>query len=207
MYHDTDWIFSSPATEFTSLLETLKNMRLLAHTVLLYVADEKRQFAAFSRWLRFVIDFEATEPDSQSRAEIEGRDSGVDISLVLEYVRYGLQQSSLQPYLLPEAMLEAEDKGKEKETYEDTRKAIEVFKEAQNWRPEAVCLEHVLSHLKKGTTGLLRQVSKWQESGIQMDSAIILESSQEEGDDIVADMRMVYEVSPTLRSFASQQHN
>ena len=194
MYHDTDWIFSGPTAEFTSLLETLKNMRLLAHTVLLYVADEKRQFAAFSRWLRFVIDFEATEPGSQSRAEMEGRDSGVDISLVLEYVRHGLQQSSLQPYLMPEVMLETKDKEKEKASYDDTKKAIGVSEEGQKWRPEALCLEHVLGHLSKGTTGLLRQVSKWQESGTQMDCGVVLEASPDD-EDSTADMRMVYEVS------------
>ncbi|KAF2622501.1 hypothetical protein BU25DRAFT_402517, partial [Macroventuria anomochaeta] len=204
MYHDTDWIFSSPTTEFTSLLETLKNMRLLAHTVLLYIADEKRQFAAFSRWLRFVIDFEATEPDSQSRAEMEGRDSGVDVSLVLEYVRYGLQQSSLQPYLMPEVMLEAEDKEKAKASYEDTKKAIEVFEEGQKWRPEALCLEHVLGHLAKGTTGLLRQVSKWQESGIQMDSGVVLETSPNGEEDSIVDMKMVYEQQPALSTTSSR---
>lgn len=199
MYHDSDWIFSSPVTEFTSLLETLKNMRLLSHNVLLYVADEKRQFSAFSKWLRFIIDFEATEPDSQSRAEMEGRDSGVDISLVLEYVRHGLQQSSLQPYLIPEAMLEAEDKAKDSASYEDTKKAIAVFDEGQKWRPEALCLEHVLNQLIKGTTGLLKQVSKWQESGTQMDNGIVLETSQDTNEDTIADMRMVYEVSlPSL---------
>lgn len=197
MYHDSDWIFSGPASQFTALLDVLKNMRLLAHTVLLYVADEKRQFHAFSRWLRFVIDFEATEPESQSRAEMEGRDSGVDIGLVLEYVRHGLQQSSLQPFLMPEVMLEAQDKQKEGASYEDTKKAIGVCEEGQRWRPDALCLEHVLGHLSKGTTGLLRQVSKWQESGMQMDSGIVLETSTDEGNDIV-DMRMVYEVSCTI---------
>lgn len=194
MYHDTDWIFSSPVTEFTSLLDTLKNMRLLAHTVLAYVADEKRQFAAFSRWLRFAIDFETTEPDSESRTEMEKRDSGVDISLVLEYVRHGLHQSSMHAYLKPEVMLEPEDKAREKASYEDTKKAIAVYEEGQSWRPEALCLEHVFGHLAKGTTALLRQVSKWQESGIQMNSGIVLETAEDAEGDSIADMRMVYGV-------------
>ncbi|KAJ4320944.1 hypothetical protein N0V94_003120 [Neodidymelliopsis sp. IMI 364377] len=193
-YHDSDWIFSSPATEFTALLETLKNIRFLAHTVLLYVADEKRQFAAFSRWLRFCIDFEATEPESQSRAEMEGRDSGVDISLVLEYVRHGFQESILQPYLCPEAMLETENKGAERASYEDTKKAVELLKQGARFKPEALCLEHVLGHLSKGTTGLLKQVSRWQESGIQMDCGVLLDEVQGDEDGIV-DMRMVHEVS------------
>ncbi|KAF2997899.1 hypothetical protein E8E13_004344 [Curvularia kusanoi] len=197
MFHDTDWIFSGPVTQFTSLLDTLKSMRLLAHTVLAHVGDEKRQFTAFSKWLRFVIDFEATEPESQSRAEMEGRDSGVDISLVLEYVRNGLQHSSLQPYLAPEVVLNDEDKTKPEASYEDTRKAIEVADEGQDWKPEALCLEHVLSHLVTGTTVLLKQVSKWQESGIQMDSGIVLETSQDAAKDTIADMRMVYEQLPS----------
>jgi anaphase-promoting complex subunit 4 len=196
IYHDSNWIFNGPATQFTTLLDVLRNMRLLAHTVLSYVADERRQFQAFSKWLRFVIDFEATEPDSQSRAEMEGRDSGVDIGLVLEYVRHGLQQSSLKPFLMPEIMLEADDKQEESASYEDTKKAIGVCEEGQYWRPDALCLEHVLGHLTKGTTGLLRQVSKWQDSGIKMNSGIVLSRSSSDGNDTV-DMRMVYEASCT----------
>lgn len=202
MYHDSDWIFSGPATQFTALLDVLKNMRLLAHTTLSYVADEKRQFLAFSRWLRFVIDFEATEPDSQSRAEMEGRDSGVDVGLVLEYVRHGLQQSSLKPFLIPEMMLEEDDKHKQGASYEDTKKAISVATEGQSWRPDALCLEHVLGSLTKGTTGLLQQVSKWQESGMQMNSGIVLSASSSDGNDTV-DMRMVYEASRTVLPLSS----
>lgn len=196
LFHDSDWIFSGPATQFTALLDVLQNMRLLAHTALSYVGDEKRQFHAFSRWLRFVIDFEATEPNSQSRAEMEGRDSGVDIGLVLEYVRHGLQQSSLKPFLTPEIMLDEEDKQKEGASYEDTKKAIGVAEEGQSWRPDALCLEHVLGHLAKGTTDLLRQVSKWQESGMQMNAGIVLSPSSSDGNDTV-DMRMIYEVRRT----------
>lgn len=196
MFHDSDWIFSRPATQFNTLLDVLQNMRLLAHTALSHVGDEKRQFHAFSRWLRFVIDFEATEPNSQSRAEMEGRDSGVDIGLVLDYVRHGLQQSSLKPYLMPEIVLDEKYKQKEGASYEDTKKAIAVAEEGQRWRPDALCLEHVLGHLTKGTTDLLRQVSKWQESGTQMNSGIVLSPSSSDGNDTV-DMRMIYEVRPT----------
>ncbi|KAF3041164.1 hypothetical protein E8E12_009334 [Didymella heteroderae] len=207
IYHDSDWIFSGPVSQFTALLDVLQNMRHLAHTVLSYVTDEKRQFHAFSRWLRFVIDFEATEPDSQSRAEMESRDSGVDIGLVLEYVRHGLQQSSLKPFLMPEVMLDEEDKQKEAVSYEDTKKAIGVAEEGQSWRPDALCMEHVLGHLAKGTTGLLRQVSKWQESGIQMNSGVILFPCSPAGNETV-DMRMVYEqpgskLSPSSTSLST----
>lgn len=196
-FHDREWIFTSSITDFTALLNVLRNMRLLAHTVLLYAGEEKRQFHAFSKWLRFVIDFEATEPDSQSRAEMEGRDAGVDVSLVLDYIQFGMTKSDLTPYLRPEAQLDAKvvGKGEGAASYEDTKKAVESLREGGGYKEHALCLEHVLGHFRDGVTGLLRQVSKWQEANIQMDGGVVLETCPDDKD-IVADMRMVFEVSP-----------
>jgi anaphase-promoting complex subunit 4 len=179
-------------SDFTALLESLRKMRLLAHTVQQYANDEKRQFASFSKWLRFCIDFEATEPESASRTEMEARDPGVDIAMVLEYIQYGLTKSDLTPYLLPEAQLSQEQRGSEAASYEDTRRAIELLKEGAQFMPQSLCLEHVLGHLSEGTTRLLRQVSQWQENNIQMDNGIVLED--EAGDEGVTDMRMVFDV-------------
>lgn len=199
-FHDREWIFTSPLSDFSGLLEVLKNMRLLAHTSLQYAAEEKKQFHAFSKWLRFVIDFEATEPESQSRQEMEARDAGVDISLVLDYIQFGLTKSVLRPYLKPE---DAKTKGNGVSTYADTKKAIEVFRDGGVFKEESVCLEHVLGHFKDGVTGLLRQVSKWQEANIKMDGGIVLEEAGK--DEGVYDMRMVFEVflplpSPSIRT-------
>lgn len=193
-FHDREWIFTSPITDFTALLNVLKNMRLLAHTTLLYAGEEKRQFHAFSKWLRFCIDFEATEPDSQSRAEMEGRDAGVDVALVLDYIQYGMTKSDLTPYLRPEAQLDQKVLGREASSYEDTKKAVESLREGGGYKEEALCLEHVLAHFRDGVKGLLRQVSAWQEANIGMDGGVVLEEwdGKEEG---VRDMRMVFEVS------------
>jgi hypothetical protein len=192
-FHDRDWIFTSPLYNFSALLEVLKNMRLLAHTTLLYAGEEKRQFHAFSKWLRFCIDFEATEPESQSRVEMEGRDPGVDIALVLDYIQFGMTKSDLTPYLRPEAQLDGKLLGGEASSYDDTKKAIESLKDGGKFKEEALCLEHVLAHFRTGVTGLLKQVSAWQEANIQMESGIVLEEVEIE-QDVVADMRMVFEV-------------
>lgn len=186
-HQDRDWIFTCALSDFSNTLDVLKCMRLLAHTVLLYAAEEKRQFNQFSKWLRFVIDFEATEPESQSRQEMETRDSGTDVMQVLEYIQFGLTNSELKPYLKP-----AEGKGKS-ESYEDTKKAVEVLKEGGGYKEDAVCLENVLGYFKESVTGLLRQVSLWQEGNIRMDGGIVLEDATT--DDAVVDMRMVFEVS------------
>ena len=168
-------------------------MRLLAHTALQYAGEEKRQFHAFSKWLRFCIDFEATEPESQSRLEMEARDAGVDINLVLDYIQFGLRKSDLTPYLRPEAQL---DGVREASSYADTKKAVEVMREGGVFKEEALCLEYVLGHFKDGVAGLLRQVSKWQAGNIRLDGGVVLE---EAGDgDGVWDMRMVFDVSSSL---------
>lgn len=202
-FHDQDWIFSSPITDFTALLEILKSMRLLAHTVLLYAADEKRQFQSFSKWLRFCIDYEATEPESQSRAEMEMRDPGVDISTVLEYIRYGLTKSNLTPHLKPEAQLSTEQRCQDVASYEDTQKAIQLSKEGAVFKEETLCLEFVAGRLGEGVMKLLKQVGQWQETNTQMDSGIVLEG-EADTEDMVADMRMLFEVQPPKVLLVSQ---
>lgn len=194
-FHDRDWIFTSPVHDFSTLLEVLQNLRLLAHTTLLYASEEKRQFHAFSKWLRFTIDFEATEPESQSRSEMEHRDPGVDISQVLEYIKHGLTKSDLNPYLRPEAQLSTQARGAEPASYEDTKKAVDLLKEGALFKEEALCLEHVIGHLKTGVTSLLRQVSAWQESNVQIDSGFVLAEGDRGEQTGEVDMRMVFDVS------------
>jgi anaphase-promoting complex subunit 4 len=185
-FHDRDWIFNGPITDFTALLDVLKTMRLLANTTLLYAADEKRYFTSFSKWLRYSIDFEATEPGSQSRTEMESQPPGVDIGIVLEYIQYGMSNSDVRPYLTSsnEVTGDATD-------YDGTLKAIEFLRGGGKCKTEALCLEKVLLQFGDGVRKLLKQVSRWQENNISMDNGIVLV----EGDIGEAlDMRMVFEV-------------
>ena len=186
-YHDRDWIFSGPVSDFTALFGVLKTLRVLADTTLLYATDEKRYFTSFSKWLRYSIDFEATEPGSQSRTEMEARDPGVDVAVVLQYIEHGMANSDVAPYLQSAKAFE----GVEPCEYEETLKAIELLREGAAYKPEALCVEKVLEQFGERVRGLLKQVSQWQENNITMDSGLVLE----EGKDIQAlDMRMVAEV-------------
>ncbi|KAF2737222.1 hypothetical protein EJ04DRAFT_488639 [Polyplosphaeria fusca] len=196
-YHEQEWIFSGPVVEFTHLLELLKTLRLLGHTSLLYAGDEKRQFVSFSKWLRYCIDFEATEPGSQSREEMEARDPGVDIALVLEYIRYSLTRSDLMPYLRPEDQLPEDKQEETAATYDETRKAIDLLKHGATYRQEALCLDHVLGHFTRGCKKLFQQISQWQEGNSSMDSGLVLEDTIPES----LDMRMVFDpIHPTTIS-------
>ncbi|KAL1592388.1 hypothetical protein SLS60_011467 [Paraconiothyrium brasiliense] len=184
-FHDRDWIFNGPIAAFTALVDVLRTMRLLANTTLLYAADEKRHFASFSKWLRYSIDFEATEPGSQSRTEMELQPPGVDIGIVLEYIQYGMSNSDLKPFLTGSQDIPGEASG-----YDDALKTIELLKRGGKYKAEALCLEKVLLQFGNGVRSLLKQVSQWQETNISMDSGIVLEQG-----DIGAplDMRMVSE--------------
>ncbi|KAF2120260.1 anaphase-promoting complex, cyclosome, subunit 4-domain-containing protein [Lophiotrema nucula] len=193
-YHDQCWIFSAPVTDFTALLTILQNIRLLGHTTLLYAGDEKRQFASFSKWLRYEIDFEATEPGSQSREEMEGKDPGVDIGMVLGYVQYGLTNSDLAPYLAADSQLPSEQRVAPPASYDETRKAIDLLKEGASYKEEALSLEHVFLHLNAGCTKLFHQISQWQEGNINMSSGLVLAEGSTPD---VVDMRMVFEPAQT----------
>lgn len=202
-YHDSGWIFNTPVKDFTALLEQLKNLRLLAHTTLYYASEEKRQFLSFSKWLRYEIDFEATEADSQSRAEMESRDSGVDIAILLEYISHSLMKSALAPYLRPEAQLSDEQRNAERSSYSDTRKAAELLKEQGVYKEEALCIDHVLRHFNSSCVKLFQQISQWQESNISMDCGVVLEEIGE-GVGETLDMHMVFEVSLHILSTQSK---
>ena len=189
-YSPSASIFNIPVPTFTSLLALLKNLRLLAHTIQLYASDEKRQFAVFSKWLRYEIDFEATEPGSQSREEMEGRDPGVDVGALLEYIRFSLTKSDIAPYLKPELELEEKLRGEAPCSYEETRKAVDLLKQEARYKEQAVCLDHVLRHFREGCSGVFQGISGWQAESTRMDCGVVVE----EGEVGVVDVRMVHEV-------------
>ncbi|KAJ4288404.1 hypothetical protein N0V90_011639 [Kalmusia sp. IMI 367209] len=172
-FHDRDWIFSGPISDFTGILDVLKTLRLLASTTLLYATDEKQNFASFSKWLRYSIDFEATEPDSQSRAEMESQPPNVDIAMVLEYIQYGMARSDINPYLKS-----AKEIPGAASTYDEALKAIELLREGAKYKEESLCVEKVLIQFGEGVGGLLKQVSQWQENNIRMNCGIILEEGE-----------------------------
>lgn len=190
-YHDRKWIFSGPLSDFSVLLEQLKSLRLLGHTTLLYAADEKRAFASFSKWLRYSIDFEATEPESQSRAEMEAKDPDVPMATVLSYIQHNMAQSDLAPYLRNSKKIDADDTKGRVVKYEETVEAIEQRREGEPHNEDVLCLEHLLNAFGENVGGLLRQVSEWQRENISMDCGVVLEEG-EVGEEV--DMRMVYGV-------------
>jgi len=72
---------------FSSILDSLDSLRLVAHRVQLLVIDEQRQFRAFSKWLRVMIEIGVAGPGSKSAAETEEREvPNLDYELLLKYI-------------------------------------------------------------------------------------------------------------------------
>ncbi|KAF2743961.1 hypothetical protein M011DRAFT_461216 [Sporormia fimetaria CBS 119925] len=196
-YYESGWIFTTPVSEFNALLEKVRIMRLLGHTALLHINEERRSFFAFSKWLKYEIDYQSTDPLSQTRQEIDNRDPGVDVGMVVNYIRYGLLKSDIEPFVrLSQAL--TEEQRKTETSYDDTLKEIKLMKKGDPYRSEVLSLEAGLMRLYEGCQKLFQDISQWQRDNISMDCGIVLEddcsdAGKAAAQSPVVDMRMVCE--------------
>lgn len=192
-YHDGISVFNVSPEDLTRMLETLSSLRLLAHNVLLCAGEERRQFAAFSRWLRHEIDVRAMDPTSASAEEIAERDAGVDYSLLLAYVRGALTQSSLEWFLhTPEPKTGNKDGGRSPPAYEDVKKAVEQQKRGVDANRATLSLASSCAILTAQVVALFAKITSWQAGSSTMDCGVVLE---EERTTSARDMRTIHEVS------------
>lgn len=85
---------------FTILLDDINTLRLLAQQLQFIVMTEHRQFRAFSKWVKVMIDIGVAGPGSKSAYEIEEREfPNLDDSTVLAYIKDTLSKSQLTVHL------------------------------------------------------------------------------------------------------------
>ena len=102
LFHEGTDRFVS-AQPFKSLMDDIDSMRLLAQKLQLVVMTEQRQFRAFSKWVRVMIDIGVAGLGSKAANEIEERElPNLDYSLLLSYIKDTLTRSRLTPHLEPE---------------------------------------------------------------------------------------------------------
>ena len=81
---------------FTSLLDDIDPLRLVAQKVQEIVMTEHRQFRAFIKWLRVMIEVGIAGPGSKGANETEEREvQNLDYALLLAYIRDTLTRSKL----------------------------------------------------------------------------------------------------------------
>lgn len=99
-WHEGTDKFDAPPALFSNILSGVDALRLIAKKVLLTVMTEHRQFRAFSKWLRVMIDVGVAGPGTKGAAETEEREvPNLDFPLILAYIKDILSGSSLAAYV------------------------------------------------------------------------------------------------------------
>ena len=98
--HEGTSKFDVPPELFSSILDQADSLRLVAQKMLLVVMAEFRQFRAFSKWLRVVIEVGIAGPGTKGAIETEEREvPNLDYGLLLAYIQHTLSQSKLSCHL------------------------------------------------------------------------------------------------------------
>ncbi|KAI7360850.1 hypothetical protein KC354_g8540 [Hortaea werneckii] len=99
-WHEGTDKFDAPPALFSNILSGVDALRLIGKKVLLTVMTEHRQFRAFSKWLRVMIDVGVAGPGTKGAAETEEREvPNLDFPLILAYIKDTLSESSLAAYI------------------------------------------------------------------------------------------------------------
>ena len=81
---------------FTTLLDEIDSLRLVAQKMLLVVMRESRQFRAFCKWMRVMIEVGIAGPATKGATETEEREvPNLDYSLLLAYIKDTMTGSRL----------------------------------------------------------------------------------------------------------------
>ena len=100
--HEGTSKFDVPPKLFTTLLDEVDALRLVAQKTLLIVTAEYRQFRAFSKWLRVMIEVGIAGPGTKAGIETEEREvPNLDYSLLLAYIKETLNRSKLAVHVAP----------------------------------------------------------------------------------------------------------
>lgn len=197
-YTGSSTIINVPPEELSNILDTLRCLRLLAHNVLIYAGEERRQFAAFSKWLRYEIDTQATDPTSQSAEEAAERDPGIDHGLLLAYIPGPLTDSKLGPFLRRQA--DILNPKPELLAYDLVKQSMELHRSGQPVPEGGLCAWTLQEILQSQCRELFAQITAWQAANSSMDCGLVLEEGGLSG---ARDMRMVFEVCTLIRFMAS----
>ncbi|KAK1075434.1 hypothetical protein LTR74_000396 [Friedmanniomyces endolithicus] len=103
-YHEDSSSFEVPSELFTKMLDGIDSLRIISQELLLVVMDEQREFKAFSKWLRVLIDIGVAGPGTKSGDETEAKENpNLEYPLLLRYVEHTMLRSTLARFV--------EDKG------------------------------------------------------------------------------------------------
>ncbi|KAK5128725.1 hypothetical protein LTR85_000058 [Meristemomyces frigidus] len=99
-FHEGTSKFEVAPEVLTYMLEGIDSLRLVAHKIQLIIMTEHRQFRAFSKWLRVMIEIGVAGPGSKGAIETEEREvPNFDYPLLLAYLKDTMTCSLLTRYI------------------------------------------------------------------------------------------------------------
>lgn len=187
-YHQDTGLFDVPPERFTAPLNVFHCLRILSHHLLVCVGRERKQFLAFSKWLRHEIDTQSSEATAATADEAAEQELGLDYEQTLSYIRGPLSHSQAKPFVdsPPDA---TESALKEASTPEDIAKQLSLFRLGRPFDSNSLSLRAHFSFLGRVCKELFNHIVSWQLSRSAFDIALLFEEYA--GD--ILDSRMVFE--------------
>lgn len=168
-----------PSEPFTTLMDDIDSIRLLAQHLQLIIMTEHKQFKAFSKWLRVTIDIGVAGPGSKAAAEIEEREvPNLDEGLVLAYIKDTLSESRLASHLRSGSpVLDLTADGDREMVVKALRELQTPAKTAGIAAISLLNLPTLVTRLESRTREVISSISKWQSRMLPEPSSMLLDSS------------------------------
>lgn len=183
-YQDTG-VFDVPPRKMTVALEMLQNLRVLSYHLLHFAGVERKQFSAFSAWLRYEID--TLGADASAAEDAVEQDPGLGYTKVLAYIKDPLSTSKVRAFVsdildgLPE--IPAQDM-----TPQTIAKHVDAMRGGRESNQFALSLRAHYSLFKASCEDLSELIVQWQLANSAYHMGILIEDEVE-----THDMRMVFE--------------
>jgi anaphase-promoting complex subunit 4 len=174
-YHEHSPAFDVPVSSFLILLDITRCIRLISHHVLLICSREYQCFAAFSKWLRYVIEMQSADPNSAVGEEIIDRDPGVDYSLLLSYIKGAMVQTDIDLFIgnpSTESSLKAD-----LNMYENLRESFKNLAQRNHSERDVLDLPSYYKEWQRHNRLLIEQVTSWQRKNTIIPGTLSLPNS------------------------------
>ncbi|MCJ1390336.1 hypothetical protein MMC18_003195 [Xylographa bjoerkii] len=178
--------------ELDHMLDTINCLQLLAHSALISIGSERRQFSAFSGWLKQEIELQGTTTSPPSDDSLE-QDLMLDHARVLEYIQGAMLQSRLgELFAIRPDSDERPDwipVGEDVSIYESYKKEIKLCNQGSQPERKLPGLDALIARLGKQSTSLFHNISEAQKRKVRFGDMVPLGT----GKLLKVDMRMISE--------------
>jgi anaphase-promoting complex subunit 4 len=195
-YHEHSPAFDVSISSFSMILDIIKCIRLMAHHLIVWAAEEYQRFNAFLAWLKHMIAVLRSDPTTATSEDLYEDDHNIEYHFVLAYIEGPMQRSKLDAFFA--APIDGPDLVANPNIYGETKKALDVFKEKWVLESKLLNLSSYYSEWSRHNRALIEQITAWQRSNTILPGGFVVADGKSKHHDL----RMVSEVSTLIRARA-----